>query len=148
MRSEWIEWNGGECPVSDGALVDVKLRGIPRSQQHKPAGPYDWRHFGDVGEIIAYRLSEPAVKEYFTVHHDMVNAPPHYQLRPGYEVYDLRQDLAEKAERLSVPHAEYNDWDRALEYLMRMWDKNMLEDAKKARWYLNKLIEKMEARDE
>jgi hypothetical protein len=28
-----------------------------------------------------------------------------------------------------------------------MWEKNELEDAKKSRWYLNKLIEKLEAED-
>jgi hypothetical protein len=75
---------------------------------------------------------------------DAVNHPPHYQLREGYEVYDLRQDLAAKAAQHDVPHDQYSDWDRALEYLLRMWGKNEVEDAKKARWYLNKLIEKLE----
>lgn len=75
---------------------------------------------------------------------DMVNRPPHYQLREGYEVYDLRQDLAKKAAQASVPHDQYSDWDRALEYLLRMWDKNGLEDCRKGAWYVNKLIEKLE----
>jgi hypothetical protein len=75
---------------------------------------------------------------------DLVNHPPHYQLRPDYEVYDLRQDLAKKAAQHNVPHDQYSDWDRTLEYLLRMWGKNEVEDAKKARWYLNKLIEKLE----
>lgn len=77
--------------------------------------------------------------------HDMVNHPPHYQLHEGYEVYDLRQDLAQKAMAANVPHDQYSDWDRALEYLLRMWDKNGLEDAKKGRWYMDKLIAKLEA---
>lgn len=76
---------------------------------------------------------------------DMVNHPPHYQLREGYEVYDLRQDLARKAQAANVPHDQYSDWDRALEYLLRMWDKNGLEDAKKGAWYIGKLIGKLEA---
>lgn len=76
--------------------------------------------------------------------HDMVNKPKHYQLAPGLEVYDLRQALANKAQEQGVPHDQYSDWDRATEYLIRMWEKNVLEDAKKARWYLNKLIEKLE----
>ncbi len=75
---------------------------------------------------------------------DMVNSPPHYQLRDGYEVYDLRQDLAAKAQAAQVPHDIYSDWDRAIEYLIRCWDKNDLEDIRKARWYINKLIEKLE----
>lgn len=73
-----------------------------------------------------------------------VQRPSHYQLRPGYEVYDLRQDLSRQAQKHNVPHDQYSDWDRALEYLLRMWGKNKLEDARKARWYLKKLIEKIE----
>jgi len=74
---------------------------------------------------------------------DMVNKPPHYQLLPGVEVYDVRLALLKKIEP-STPFEQVSDWDRASEYLLRMWQKNGLEDAKKARWYLNKLIEKME----
>lgn len=77
--------------------------------------------------------------------HDPVNKPKHYQLREGYEVYDLRQDLARKAQAAGVPHDQFSDWDRALEYLLRMWDKNGLEDARKAAWYVNKLIGKLES---
>ena len=76
---------------------------------------------------------------------DMVNRPPHYQLREGYEVYDLRQDLARKAQAAGVPHDQFSDWDRALEYLLRMWEKNGVEDAKKGAWYVNKLIGKLES---
>lgn len=83
--------------------------------------------------------------EYRDDHADMINKPPHYQLREGYEVYDLRQDLARKAQAAGVPHDQFSDWDRALEYLLRMWDKNGAEDAKKGAWYVNKLIEKLES---
>jgi len=79
---------------------------------------------------------------------DNVNKPKHYQLRDGYQVYDLRQDLAKKTEALGVPNHMFSDWDRTLEYLLRMWSKNQLEDARKARWYLDRLIEKMEGRGE
>lgn len=72
---------------------------------------------------------------------DMVNSPPHYQLLPGVEVYDVRMALLEKME--DVPPGQVDDWSRAWEYLTRMWQKNGLEDAKKCRWYLDKLIEKM-----
>ena len=77
-------------------------------------------------------------------HYDMVNHPPHYQLREGYEVYDLRQDLANKAEAAGISFHLYSDWDRATEYLLRCWEKNGVEDIKKARWYLDKLIQKLD----
>lgn len=76
---------------------------------------------------------------------DMVNHPPHYQLLPGVEVYDVRVALLKKIPE-DTPFNQVSDWDRATEYLMRMWNKNKnkLEDAKKARWYLDKLIADME----
>lgn len=75
---------------------------------------------------------------------DMVNSPSHYQIVPGVEVYDLRRALAKKATEQGIPHAMWSDWDRALEYLLRMWGKNKLQDLDKAMWYLSKLREQME----
>lgn len=74
--------------------------------------------------------------------HDPVNKPSHYQIMPGVEVYDVRMALMAKIEGAS--HGQVDDWSRAWEYLTRMWGKNGLEDAKKARWYLDKLIGKLE----
>ena len=74
--------------------------------------------------------------------HDPVNKPSHYQIMPGVEVYDVRMALMAKIEGAS--HEQVDDWSRAWEYLTRMWGKNGLEDAKKARWYLDKLIGKLE----
>lgn len=73
---------------------------------------------------------------------DNVNSPSHYHLFDGIEVYDVRMKLLERAGNISLQQAD--DWSRAWEYLTRMFMKNGLEDAKKARWYLNKLIDKME----
>lgn len=64
----WIEWNGGECPVDVGTIVDVKHRdgdiGIrchagmsssePDGEGHATAE--DWSHLDEGGDIIAYRL--------------------------------------------------------------------------------------------
>jgi len=74
---------------------------------------------------------------------DPVNNPSHYQLLPGVEVYDVRHAILAKAEGVTLSEAD--DWSRAWEYITRMWGKNGLEDAKKAQWYLNKLIERLES---
>lgn len=74
---------------------------------------------------------------------DMVNKPPHYQLFEGIEVKDVREKLMDMIE----PDVDYNnidDWSRSWEYLTRMWQKGGVEDAKKARWYLNRMIARME----
>lgn len=75
--------------------------------------------------------------------YDNVNSPRHYQLLPGVEVKDVRMAILNKIPE-GIPYTQIDDWSRAWEYITRMWDKNGLEDAKKARVYLNWLIEKME----
>lgn len=82
-----------------------------------------------------------AISEVFEV--DMVNAPPHYQIMPGVEVIDVRKALMDKIPS-NVPFHQADDWSRSWEYITRMWGKNGLEDAKKARFYLNRLIDGME----
>lgn len=62
----WIEWAGGECPVPEGTLVDVKhrdgdfgyecLAGTQESMSEGVALAYRWSHAGTCGDIIAYRL--------------------------------------------------------------------------------------------
>lgn len=75
---------------------------------------------------------------------DNVNAPKHYQLMPGVEVYHVRSALLDKMDqRDDITPGMVDDWSRAWEYLTRMWEKNGKEDAQKCRWYLNKLIEKL-----
>ena len=75
--------------------------------------------------------------------YDPVNHPKHYRLLPEVEVYDVRKAILDKIPP-GVPYIQLDDWSRAWEYLTRCWDKHdsPLEDLKKARWYLNKLIEK------
>ena len=75
---------------------------------------------------------------------DMVNSPPHYQIMPGVEVIDVRKGLMDKIPS-NVPFSQADDWSRSWEYITRMWGKNGLEDAKKCRFYLNRLIESMES---
>lgn len=75
--------------------------------------------------------------------HDNVNNPKHYQLLPGVQVIDVR-DAAFAQMPEGIPYDLVDCWSRSWEYLTRMWGKNQLEDAKKARWYLDRMIQKME----
>lgn len=56
----WIEWSGGECPVAESCVVEVKFRS---GKVKKPAAAeeYLWTNgYGDLAEtgadIIAYRV--------------------------------------------------------------------------------------------
>lgn len=77
-----------------------------------------------------------------------VTKPKHYMLFPEHniEVRDVIQRLVEKIEKdYSSPSGMfYADYVQAMQYIMRFMDKNGVEDLKKCRWYLNKMIEAME----
>lgn len=70
---------------------------------------------------------------------DLVNNPPHYQLMPGVEVYDVLQALAKKGTALGIDNETWRNYDRGAEYLLRMWGKNGYQDLCKALWYLHAL---------
>ena len=57
----WIVWGGGECPVEEGTLVDVRFRdgddGI-----NIEANNLHWFHKNWTADIIAYRLHKPEIK--------------------------------------------------------------------------------------
>jgi len=93
-------------------------------------------------------LSDPIGNENTLTLTDMVNAPPHYIIKEGLEWIDIREALADKLmeEKVVLPYADYSDWDRALEYLVRGPWKNNIEDYRKSRFYINRLLDRMEER--
>ena len=89
---------------------------------------------------------------YKGITHDPVEKPKHYMLfeDEGIEVRDVIERLMKRV------YAAYNepgnttvptcvmfdsDYVQMMQYLMRFMDKNGQEDLKKARWYLDKLIQ-------
>ena len=89
---------------------------------------------------------------YKGITHDPVEKPKHYMLfeEEGIEVRDVIEKLVKKvkdAEEEDDYFQSYSqpmflpDYVQMMQYLMRFMDKNGGEDLKKARWYLDKLIE-------
>jgi hypothetical protein len=75
---------------------------------------------------------------------DPVNCPAHYREDRRFEVIDVLEDWASRA---PDPVLGGLLW-QSCKYLGRLFDKaDPLEDAKKARWYLSRLISKLEAAD-
>lgn len=82
--------------------------------------------------------------------YDNVDKPRHYMLfeEEGIEVRDVIKKLAEKVNKaLEDKVPDYwgyplfvTDYVQMLQYVMRFMDKNGVEDLKKARWYLDKMI--------
>lgn len=72
---------------------------------------------------------------------DPVNHPPHYTAGT-VEVIDILEQIAATAPNPVVGGLQW----QVLKYLCRMWLKSYaLQDAKKARWYLDRLISRLEA---
>ena len=74
---------------------------------------------------------------------DPVNHPSHYTYGK-FEVIDVIEDAVIHAPGPKQAGLQWN----ILKYLLRLWHKgNSVQDAKKARFYLDRLIEMLEASD-
>lgn len=121
--NEWIQWNGGFRPVAADDLVDVMFQEPSNDLSKVRADSLSWIHYGNGGDIIAYRLSAP----------DMVNAPPHYN-HGGIECIDaIRAALTLEEFR---GHCKAN----AMKYIWRERHKGGDESIRKAIWYLQEMV--------
>ena len=77
--------------------------------------------------------------------HDPVEKPKHYMLfeDQGIEVRDVIEKLVDKLDGYSGMFVA--DYVQMMQYGMRFMDKNGLEDLKKQRWYLDKMIDNYES---
>jgi hypothetical protein len=110
-----------------------------------------------VKEIEEYMASLNLPEDKFngTAAYDIVSKPKHYMLfaaedlhkDKGIEVRDVIIELVNKMNRAGdSPNYRFaplfiSDYVQLMQYLMRFMDKNGVEDLKKARWYLDKMIE-------
>jgi hypothetical protein len=82
--------------------------------------------------------------------YDTVEKPKHYMLfeEQGIEVRDVIKKLVNKFDTEELhdfySHMFIADYVQMMQYVMRFMDKNGVEDLKKARWYLDKMIEDYE----
>ena len=72
---------------------------------------------------------------------DSVNSPAHYT-RGSQEAIDIIEGAIQDAPSVEAGMLQA----QVLKYLLRLWLKdNSTEDAEKARWYLNRLIDKLQS---
>ena len=70
---------------------------------------------------------------------DMVNHPPHYKSKTGLEAIDVIEAFTD-----GLNGIEATDTGNVIKYICRWKSKNGLQDLKKAKWYLEHLIERVE----
>lgn len=73
---------------------------------------------------------------------DMVNHPSHYMSDKGIEVIDVIEAFTE-----DLVGIEATDTGNVIKYICRWNDKNGIEDLKKAKWYLDHLINYVEKKE-
>ena len=84
------------------------------------------------------------VKKFKKSKPDMVNHPPHYQSENGLEVIDVIEAFT-----ADLKGGEATNTGNVIKYILRWAHKeNPLQDLKKARWYLDRLIKLVEKRME
>jgi len=99
----------------------------------------EWDMFNEwTGQDDDALVTQDEIEHPFT---DRVNSPSHYTAGK-VEAIDIIEDAI-----ASAPNPTFGFLQaQVLKYLLRMWLKdNPLEDAKKAQWYLNRLIAKGES---
>ena len=67
---------------------------------------------------------------------DNVVSPNHYMSDKGFEVFDVQEAFIHELKGMAASY-----WCNIVKYILRFQRKNGLEDLKKARYYLEKLIE-------
>lgn len=78
-------------------------------------------------------------KESKSLEKDVVNHPEHYKTKSGLETIDVIRAFTE-----DLVGIEAVDTAQVIKYICRWKKKNGLEDLKKAKWYLDDLIEYVE----
>lgn len=71
-----------------------------------------------------------------TENNDNIISPNHYTSDKGFEVFDVQEAFIHELKGMSA-----NYWCNIVKYILRFQKKNGVEDLKKAKYYLEKLIE-------
>ena len=79
----------------------------------------------------------------YTCDDKMVSHPGHYISKNGMEVIDVIKEFTS-----NLTGIEATDTGNIIKYITRWKNKNGLQDLKKARWYLDHLIDEIESKED
>ena len=83
-------------------------------------------------KIITTDILEPKDTE----NNNNIISPNHYTSEKGFEVFDVQEAFIHELKGMSASY-----WCNIVKYILRFQRKNGVEDLKKAKYYLEKLIE-------
>ena len=85
---------------------------------------------------IMKKLDGENKKPVTTENNDNIISPNHYASDKGFEVFDVQEAFIHELKGMSASY-----WCNIVKYILRFQRKNGVEDLKKAKYYLEKLIE-------
>jgi hypothetical protein len=112
----------------------------------------------EIEEYMAgFNMGSPVLPDTIpSANYDIISKPKHYmlfawdELPIGGEGIEVRDVIAKLVQKLYIHSGSMfedkdnplfeSDYVQLMQYLMRFMDKNGVEDLKKARWYLDKMI--------
>ena len=83
-------------------------------------------------------LKENRKKPVTTENNDNIIRPNHYASDKGFEVFDVQEAFIHELKGMAASY-----WCNIVKYILRFQKKNGVEDLKKAKYYLEKLIEEV-----
>ena len=82
------------------------------------------------------KIVEENEKRVTTENNDNIISPNHYTSGKGFEVFDVQEAFIHELKGMAA-----NYWCNIVKYILRFQRKNGVEDLKKAKYYLEKLID-------
>ena len=86
-------------------------------------------------------LKENRKKRVTTENNDNIIRPNHYASDKGFEVFDVQEAFIHELKGMAASY-----WCNIVKYILRFQRKNGVEDLKKAKYYLEKLIDEEETK--
>ncbi len=117
----WIKWNGGECPVGDNVMVEIKTR--DGETQIDESYYWNWSHTEDSPvqdrQIIFYRLHKPELAKSTAVGDDETNLAAKEELE-AMNTAESPEECAKLA-RIYAPTIDrlLQDWRNADDFAKR-----------------------------
>lgn len=133
-RPSWIEWAGGDIPVRIDALVELTFRNPGVPPMVADAIDVCWEHSGLPQDVVAYRVLPPD-----TTYDDLRReAQSALNVQEGGSHYkEMKIQPVEFIHANGIPFIEGS----IIKYVSRWRKKNGVEDLKKARHFMDLLIE-------
>ena len=93
----------------------------------------------ELKELAKKIITTDIIEHKDTENNDNIIRPNHYASDKGFEVFDVQEAFIHELKGMSASY-----WCNIVKYILRFQRKNGVEDLKKAKYYLEKLIEEEE----